>query len=234
MSTRMRDFLFFQSSLSRYVLFRILYRMQFLMLGFYQDAKTIAFLRSIYAETRLIQKPFEAFLLYELARAQSSIDGAMAEVGMYAGATAKIICSVKGNRAFYGFDTFAGLPAPQEIDMQYAGNSSIKENNYSAAKDQVSQYLHAYPDVHLTQGLFPQSADGMTFPPFSFVHLDVDHYTGTKESLIWFWKRMMEKGVIVIHDSHFPGVRKAIEEFSDGVTPRPRCFHNASQAILLT
>ena len=48
---------------------------------------------------------------------------------------------------------------------------------------------------------------------FSFVHLDVDLYESTKESINFFSPRMIRGGIIVVHDYGCSrGVRKAVDE----------------------
>ena len=48
---------------------------------------------------------------------------------------------------------------------------------------------------------------------FCFVHLDVDLYKSTIESLRFFFPKMVSGGIILIHDYHSDGIQKAIKEF---------------------
>jgi hypothetical protein len=66
-------------------------------------------IRQIWADRRGAPLPNEAFLLHSLAFAQQQLPGAYAEVGVFRGSTARMICEGKGNKPFYLFDTFAGL-----------------------------------------------------------------------------------------------------------------------------
>ena len=51
---------------------------------------------------------------------------------------------------------------------------------------------------------------------FSFVHIDVDLYQPTIDSLEFFWKKLVDGGFIVVDDygsSQFPGAGIAVDEF---------------------
>ena len=50
---------------------------------------------------------------------------------------------------------------------------------------------------------------------FCFVHLDVDLYKSTIESLRFFFPKMVLGGIILIHDYHSDGIQKAIKEFKN-------------------
>ena len=50
------------------------------------------------------------FLIYSLAKAQSKRPGDFAEVGVYQGGSARVICEAKGSKRLRLFDTFSGLP----------------------------------------------------------------------------------------------------------------------------
>jgi hypothetical protein len=144
---------------------------------------------------------------------QSAIEGDMAEVGLYRGGSAKLICSVKGPRTFWGFDTFAGLKDVSDMDTHW-GVAFFKRGDYAASRQEVAAYLAGFPQVHLIEGYFPDSAAPIVNRSFSFVHLDVDTYASTLASLQFFWPRMSPGGIVITHDSHAEGVSKAITEFA--------------------
>ena len=69
---------------------------------------------------------------------------------------------------------------------------------------------------------------------FAFVHVDVDLYQPTLDSLKFFYPRLLPGGVIVVDDygySVFPGAKRAVDEFLRGTdcsvfyeTPMGSCF----------
>lgn len=200
------------------VVAKLLYQWQFLLLRFYQDADTVHVIRSVYSETTCLVQPLEAHLLYSIAHMQAQIEGSMAEVGTYQGATAKLICQAKQDRLFYGFDTFEGLPEPGRNDTSH-GQRYFRLGKFAANYDDVSAYLGSFGGVQLVKGVFPASAECIEAARFSFVHLDVDLYQGTKDALEFFWPRMVDHGIVAVHDSHTRGVSQAIREFTESESP---------------
>jgi O-methyltransferase len=151
----------------------------------------------------------EAFFLYSLARAQRSLDGAMAELGVYQGSSAQIICEAKEDCALYLFDTFAGLPEPGEIEARF-----LRRGQFSASFHAVQGLLKTYANVRFYPGLFPQSAADIDAVQFNLVHLDGDLYASTLAGLEFFYPRMVPGGIIIAHDySTLPGVARAFVEF---------------------
>lgn len=190
----------------------VLRRMQMTLLSYFRDPADAALISRVYRECRCELQPLEAYAILSLARAQSGLDGDMAEVGMFQGGSAKLICAVKGTVPFWGFDTFEGLVDVGADDTHW-GTAFFRNGAYRANEETVRRYLGDAPGVTLTKGYFPASAGPAADRRFSFVHLDVDTYASTLESLRFFWPRLVEKGVIVTHDSHAVGVARAAREF---------------------
>jgi O-methyltransferase len=160
-------------------------------------------------QTELIMTDSEACQVYMTVRVTEKVEGDLAEVGVYKGASAKIICEAKGKRSLHLFDTFEGLPTPdKKLDPQfYAGK-------FASQLTQVKELLKGYPNVFIYKGLFPDTAGPVRDKAFSFVNLDVDTYSSTKACLDFFYPRMSKGGVIISHDYYYAfGVRKAIDEF---------------------
>ena len=184
----------------------LLYRLELALLRFYEDRATYALIRSVYRERRIRVQPFEALLVYQLATMRSRSPGAMAEVGIAAGGTAKLICAAAQGKDFFGFDTFSGLPPVQKNDRHW-GLRFFKEHQFAADEESVRRYLSPFRNVQLLRGDFPDSAKNLRGETFGFVHLDADLYESTREGLRFFWPRMTFGGVILVHDAHAEGVR---------------------------
>ena len=197
---------------------KLLYLGQLLLLRFYQDPETVRLIRSVYVERTCLVQPLEAHLIYSLAQMQAQLDGSMAEVGTYQGATAKLICQAKQHRVFYGFDTFEGLSEPGRKDTSH-GQRFFRVGKYAAAYDDVKTYLASFDGVRLIKGVFPATGQCIATARFSFVHLDTDLYKGTKDALEFFWPIMVDRGIIAVHDSHTGGVAQAISEFTEAESP---------------
>ena len=74
-------------------------------------------LKKIRAETELLLEDIEAYYIYMAVKRTQKVPGDIAEVGVYKGGSAKMICSAKGDKHLHLFDTFEGLPKVEDIDM---------------------------------------------------------------------------------------------------------------------
>ncbi|MBI5621825.1 class I SAM-dependent methyltransferase [Candidatus Falkowbacteria bacterium] len=173
-----------------------------------KDRAVLKMIKDLRQEGRPLFKPSEIFHIYSIARACAKLFGDFAEVGVYNGTSAKIICEVKGDKNLYLFDTFFGLPEVNKDDNRF------HKNMYAASYEGVRQRLQKYPHVKIYQGIFPGTADPIKDKKFAFVHLDVDVYTSTKAALAFFYDRMVGGGIILTHDyAQAEGVRRAFDEF---------------------
>lgn len=176
----------------------------------YNDSRfpVIKLIKGIKNEGRMLLQYSEAYMIYMLVKNTAKIEGNLTEVGTYTGGSAKLICEAKGDRKLYLFDTFAGLPETTGIDKVF------RSGDYSASYEDVKNYLKKYKHTHLIKGIFPKSAEKIKNKKFSFVHLDVDIYTSTKESLEFFYPRMNKGGVIITHDyTSSIGVKRAFDDY---------------------
>lgn len=161
-------------------------------------------------ETQMLLGEVEAIQIYRSVRQTLKIAGDIAEVGVFRGGSAKLICEAKGDKKLFLFDSFEGLPPLTKVD----GTHRFHEKQFSSSYDEVKHYLRNYPDVHIYKGLFPGTAGPIADKNFSFVHLDVDLYEATLECIKFFYPRMNKGGILISHDYVLaPGVRKAFDEF---------------------
>ena len=186
---------------------------QFKLLSFYKDKEIVDLIKEIKKEVDFAFYPYEAFMIYSIVKTQTSIEGNLAEVGVYQGGSAKLICEVKKEKKLYLFDTFTGLPEVSNDDTHF-GQKHWHDNEFSnTSLESIKQLLNKYDDVHIIKGIFPESGKDIVDEKFSFVHLDVDLYKSTIDSLRFFFPKMVNGGIILIHDYHSDGIQKAFTEF---------------------
>jgi len=173
-------------------------------------------IRQTRQETSMVLLDSEAFSICAQVRRTAKVPGDIAEVGVYRGGSARLICEEKGERALHLFDTFDGLPEAAEWDPKF------RKGGFASSLDQVQTYLRRFPGVHFHKGLFPDTAQGLDHMTFSFVHLDVDLHRSTLSGLEWFYPRLHRGGILISHDYTIAaGVRKAFEEF---FADKPECL----------
>jgi O-methyltransferase len=184
-------------------------RLQLLILSGHKDHETLARIKRCRRGAESLLTGNEAFLLYSIARAQSRLEGAMAELGVFQGSSARIICEAKEERPLYLFDTFTGLPEPGANETL-----ALRRGQFAASLPAVRTLLKPYGSVHFHTGFFPRSTTGLDGVRFSLVHLDADLYSSTLAGLAFFYPRMVPGGIIIAHDySTLPGVAQAFQEF---------------------
>lgn len=205
--------LVYRSSILGNILGNINTKFQFKLLSFYKDKKSVELIKSVKNEVDFAFYPIEAYHVFSIAKSQSRLDGDMAEVGVYQGGSAKLISEAKNGRELHLFDTFEGLPSVSENDTHF-GTKYWKTGEFSnTSVENVKRYLSKYEKIHFYKGKFPQTSDPVKNKKFSFVHLDVDLFQSTIDCLQFFFPRMIKGGIILTHDYHTDGVKKAFEEF---------------------
>jgi hypothetical protein len=183
-------------------------------MSFFHDDDGLSLIRKIRKEDFfLLSRPSEMYVIHSLAAAQRRLDGDYAEVGVYKGATAKLICEAKGDKTLHLFDTFEGLPQHDEVDRRFS------ENMFSTSFDKVRGRLSGYHGVRFYKGLFPQTAAPVGDARFAFVHLDVDLYQSTKDALEFFYPRLVPGGILLTHD--YPSADGVCKAFSDFLSDKP-------------
>ncbi|AOX19332.1 TylF/MycF/NovP-related O-methyltransferase [Kozakia baliensis] len=197
------------NKIARAMTFGLQSSLQMRLLSGHKKQTTLQRLRDAARSADSLLSSDEAFTLHELANAQAALPGAMAEFGVYRGASAALICAVKGDRPLHLFDTFAGLPEATDREV-----SVFEAGQFRGTLPQVEKLLAGYNNVHFHSGFFPETTVGLENLRFSFVHLDVDLYDATLEGLKFFYPRMVSGGIILTHDhSIIDGVSRAFSEF---------------------
>ena len=179
-----------------------------------------------------IQLLLERYHLWSWARRAAGAPGAFAEVGVYRGGSARILCEAKGASPLHLFDTFGGMPSTNP-----ATDGAFKAGDFSdGTLAHVRAYLAGYENVYFHPGVFPASATAIAPANlvFQFVHLDVDLYQSTLDGLKFFYPRLATGGVLISHDYNdatVPGVRQAFDTFMSG-KPEPLVELEGTQVLL--
>lgn len=155
------------------------------------------------------------WMLYQLLRLTQNLEGDTAECGVLGGCSSYLICTANrsfgGNRWHYGFDSFAGLSTPSEPDKNF-----WKKGDLDCPRNNAESALSEFDNVTLFQGWIPERFSEVEHKKFAFVHIDVDLYKPTLESIKFFYSRLLNGGVLVCDDygmKNCPGATKAIDEF---------------------
>ena len=155
---------------------------------------------------------------------EKHLPGNIAECGVWMGEFARFINKYFPDKTLYLFDTFTGFDSRDLETERNLGDANILNGEFNDGQhfSTVVPYEHAvlakmiYPErCVLKKGYFPDTAEGLE-DQFCFVNLDMDLYRPMLEGLRFFYGRMCDGGVILLHDyfhPELPGVRQAVADF---------------------
>ena len=144
-----------------------------------------------------------------------NVQGDTVECGSYKGATSYLICEFiqqhGQSKEHHIFDSFEGLSKPEKEDGAY-----WKQGDLTTSEDICRNNLSAFNFVKYYKGWIPVRFPELTEKKFSFVHIDVDLYQPTLDSISFFYERLNKGGIIICDDYGFSsclGARKAMDDF---------------------
>ncbi|MFH1605233.1 MAG: TylF/MycF/NovP-related O-methyltransferase [Pseudomonadota bacterium] len=123
---------------------------------------------------------------------------------------------------FHVFDSFEGLSEPSEKDIGLDASgpdaaliaANMAPGRFAVPFELVRDNIHRhFPRVALHPGWIPSAFPAVAGRAFCFVHLDVDLYQPTLDSLVYLFPRLAEGGAIITDDYNWPGARAAFDEF---------------------
>lgn len=149
-------------------------------------------------------------------------EGNIAECGVYQGEMALRLNWFFKSKKLYLFDTFEGFDERDvEAERLFHDKDFLNSMyNKGIAFDKTSdQYvLSRCPlpqNIVMKKGYVPETFSGVD-DKFCFVNLDMDLYQPMLEGLKFFWEKLTDNGVMLLHDYysvHLKGVKKAVIDF---------------------
>jgi O-methyltransferase len=145
--------------------------------------------------------------LLKAAKECSGLEGDFAEVGVYRGGSALVLCHCAApGQWVYGFDTYTGIPEDDsEVPDGHKKGDFAESDNASIAQGQKN----FYPVV----GRFEETSEKYAWRRFAFAHIDCDISQTAMFAARFFADRITKGGGIFFDDAHSAktaGVRKAI------------------------
>ena len=171
------------------------------------------------------------YLLRSLLYLADATPGDTAECGVWTGSSSWFICRhFDGTgKVHHGFDSFEGLSEPAAEDGLYWHRGDLGEG-----EDAARAMLEGF-DVRLYRGWIPERFDEVADRSFSFVHIDVDLFEPTRDSIAFFYPRMAPGGVMLFDDYGFvtcPGATRAVDDYM-AERPEPIVHVPTGQAFLI-
>ncbi len=145
-----------------------------------------------------------------------TINGSIAELGVYKGDFAAALNDVFYDRKLFLFDTFEGFNE-NDIEADEKSNLSISSTtDFSDTSIDIVLRKMKYPEnCIIKKGYFPHTTENVD-EQFAFVSIDADLFNPTYSGLKFFYPRMTEGGYIFIHDYNnlrYKGVKEAVKKY---------------------
>jgi hypothetical protein len=176
--------------------------------------------QTIVAERNITGIPNDrCYMLLELCRQLKDVPGDMAECGVRYGKSTVFLLTGRGQEAktLHLFDSFAGLSRPSAEDRPETDTPEWEEGELAVPIEMVRANLKGLGNrIEFHQGWIPERFSDVEGQKFSLVHLDVDLYEPTLESLKFFHPRMSPGGIFVCDDygsAYCPGAKRAMDEY---------------------
>jgi O-methyltransferase len=179
--------------------------------------------------------PVPLWVLYKSIEyiVENKIPGDNAECGVWNGgsmllAALALIHFGDTSRKIYLYDTFAGMPRPDDIDKRWDGIPALPtwEGLTSAGKlwgfggtvDMVRQVMQSskYPEDKLlfVEGMVENTIPGQMAAQLSLLRLDTDLYSSTYHELVHLYPTLSAGGILIIDDYGFyQGSRAATDQY---------------------
>lgn len=154
--------------------------------------------------------------LKELLKLTHRLSGDFAECGVFRGGSAYLMCQVAqlDHKQVHLFDSFAGLSKPAEHESEHWSPGDL-----AVGEEEVHTNLREFDNFHTYAGWIPERFADVSSHTFSFVHIDVDLEQPTRDSIEFFYPRLVPGGVLLLDDhgsAMCPGARAtALDYFAN-------------------
>jgi hypothetical protein len=152
------------------------------------------------------------YFLRSILRLVDGLPGDTAECGVWTGSSSWFIAEhfAGQDKVHHGFDSFEGLsePSPEDGGYWHGGDLCTPED--------VARTTLADFEVKLYRGWIPGRFQEIESGTFCFVHVDVDLFEPTRDSIEFFYPRMVPGGVMLFDDYGFltcPGATSAVNGY---------------------
>ncbi len=155
--------------------------------------------------------------MWSFARSTRSLPGDTAECGVFTGASSYLICTSHRTGTFHhAFDSFEGLSRPSDLDRPSSTEAyHWKQGDLAVTEETARRNLQEFDFVKYHTGWIPTRFFEVNSLRFRLVHVDVDLYEPTRESVRFFYERLVEGGVLICDDYGYhtcAGARRACDE----------------------
>ncbi len=184
------------------------------------------------------------FVLLESVRhlGRAGITGAFVECGVWRGGSSMLMAAeslrLGDVRDIYLYDTFDGMPAPDDMDVDFHGVKAQKtldahqgraDSSLVWARAQIDVVRSnlgptGYPEANLRYvvGKVEDTIPGTMPESIALLRLDTDWYSSTKHELEHLYPLLKPGGILILDDyGYWKGARQAVDEYFAGKREAP-------------
>jgi hypothetical protein len=139
---------------------------------------------------------------------------------------AKMMQDANSEGELHLFDSFAGLSEFTDEDNTGLAREKSKtdsmRSHFAYPEIRLRQNMAMFDFVRVYCGWIPDRFSDVEDREFALVHIDVDLFRPTFDSLSFFYPRLAPRGWIVVDDynaRNFPGANIAVDRFIADVNP---------------
>jgi hypothetical protein len=179
-----------------------------------------------------------SWLFLEALKSTKDIPGHIAEVGCYEGGNMLLALRsglISKEKNVLLFDSFEGFPSLSEFDPKL-----VKKGDYKpeVGFDKIKGSFDGFENVRLIKGFVPHTFQEISNENnYSLVFFDCDLYQPCLDTLRYFWPKLSQGGLVLIHDYYhepdgFSGVERATGEFCEENNLSPIGIWESTMAVL--
>lgn len=162
---------------------------------------------------------------YDIARLaiQNRVSGDFVECGVFAGAQCAamaLACLEAGqHRRIHLFDSFAGIPAGGEYDLEWSHPAGTSACSLDGVKAHMREWCIPESMLVYHEGLFADTLPKADIDEIAILRLDGDLYESTKQCLEYLYPKVVRGGWVICDDFGLSGARKAVLDHIGGGFP---------------
>jgi hypothetical protein len=179
--------------------------------------------------------PVPLWVLYKSIEyiVRNQIPGDIAECGVWNGgsmllAALALVHFGDTSRKIYLYDTFAGMPRPDDVDKRWDGIPALptwqnyaatgKQWGYGGTMEMVQQVMRVsnYPADKLifVEGMVEDTIPAQMAERLSLLRLDTDFYKSTYHELVHLYPTLSPGGILIVDDyGYYQGSRIATDQY---------------------
>ncbi|TVQ84750.1 MAG: methyltransferase [Micavibrio sp.] len=150
------------------------------------------------------------------------LDGDFVECGVFSGILSLMICkyfdfSAFGERRFWLFDTWEGIPPEKISDREKQTAADYNKSYYhkDGVYEAVTESFFPYPNVHMVQGILPDTLDQAEIGTIAYLSMDLNNATYEKACIEKLWPKLAEGAIVLLDDYGFSAFRPQQDMWDD-------------------